>query len=188
MSNLQAFKDMLKAGNYVVLDTETTGLERGEVCQIAIVESTGHVAFDVLVKTVNLIPMDATRIHGITNEMVEDSPSFAELVPSIRNALAGRNVVVYNAVYDRKMLHQSAEAAGIVKTDWKVISEWWCAMEAFAEIYGDWNEYRQSYRWQKLSTACQYYRIPVQNAHTALADAQMTLELCKRMIQQESEV
>jgi len=185
MSELQAFLDMLKQDNYVVLDTETTGLDRGEIVQIGIVESTGDVLFDVLVKPVNPIPRDATAIHGITNEMVADSPSFALLVPSIRDALVGRNVVVYNAVYDRKMLHQSAEAAGIAKTNWKEISRWWCAMESFAEIYGDWNDYRQSYRWQKLSTACQYYRIPVQNAHTALADAQMTLEVCKRMVDRD---
>jgi DNA polymerase-3 subunit epsilon len=186
--SLTAFKDMLKTGNYVVLDTETTGLERGEVVQIGIVESDGTVLFDVLVKPTNPIPMDATRIYGITNDMVADSPSFALLVPSIRDALVGRNVVVYNAVYDRKMLHQSAEAAGIEKTDWKVISNWWCAMEAFAEIYGDWNEYRQSYRWQKLTTACAFYRVPQHNAHTALADARMTLEVCKRMILEASEV
>lgn len=183
MNDLNAFLDMLKTNDYVVLDTETTGLERGEVVQIGIVESTGKILFDVLVKPVEPIPMDATRIHGITNEMVEDSPDFRLIVPHIREALAGRNVVVYNAVYDRKMLHQSAEAAGIEKTDWKMISNWFCAMEAFAEIYGDWNSYRQSYRWQKLSTACHYYRVPVQNAHTALADAQMTLEVCKRMVE-----
>lgn len=183
MSELKAFREMLAQNNFVVLDTETTGLERGEVVQIAIVESTGDVLFDVLVKPVNPIPRDATAIHGITNEMVAGSPSFALLVPSIRDALVGRNVVVYNAVYDRKMLHQSAEAAGINKTDWKVISQWWCAMEAFAEIYGDWNDYRQSFRWQKLSRACRYYNIPVENAHSALADAQMTLEVCRRMIQ-----
>lgn len=185
MNDLKAFQEMLKAGDYVVLDTETTGLERGEIVQIGIIEATGNVLFDCLIKPVNPIPRDATRIHGITDEMVEDSPTFALLVPHIREALTGKNVVVYNAVYDRKMLHQSAEAAGIEKTDWKVISNWWCAMEAFAEIYGDWNDYRQSYRWQKLSTACQYYRIPVQNAHSALADAQMTLELCKRMVDHE---
>lgn len=188
MSNLQDFKAMLKTGDYVVLDTETTGLERGEVVQIAIVTARGSVLLDVLVKPVNPIPRDATAIHGITNDMVEDSTSFALLVPHIRQMLKGQNVVVYNAIYDRKMLHQSAEAAGIEKTDWKVISNWWCAMEAFAEIYGDWNDYRQSYRWQKLSAACQYYRIPVQNAHSALADAQMTLEVCRRMIDAESEV
>lgn len=187
MSNLEAFKDMLRTGNYVVLDTETTGLARGEIVQIAIVTAGGNTLMDCLVKPVNPIPRDATAIHGITNEMVEDSPDFALLVPHMRHELEGRNVVVYNAVYDRKMLHQSAEAVGIEKTDWKVISNWWCAMEAFAEIYDDWNDYRQSFRWQKLTTACAYYRVPQLNAHTALADAQMTLAVCKRMLDAESE-
>lgn len=182
MSNLEAFKAMLKTGNYVVLDTETTGLERGEVVQIGIVTARGSILLDTLVRPINPIPRDATAIHGITNDMVALAPSFTAIVRELRGILANENVVVYNAVYDRKMLHQSAEAAGIEKTDWKVISNWWCAMEAFAEIYGDWNDYRQSFRWQKLTTACAYYHVPQHDAHSALADAQMTLEVCKRMI------
>lgn len=179
---LADFQTIIREGGYVVLDTETTGLERGEICQIAIVEDTGRVFLDTLVKTRLPIPADATRIHGITDAMVKDAPTFQTLLPTLTEYLTGRNVIVYNAVYDRKMLHQSAEAWDLPKTDWKVISQWFCAMEAFAELYGDWNEYRQSYRWQKLVVAAAYYRIPQQQpAHTALADALTTLELVKAM-------
>lgn len=181
MSKLQAFKDMLRAGDYKVLDTETTGLDRGEIVQLAVVDADGTVQMNTLVKPVNPIPLAASRIHGIVDDMVEGAPTFADILPQITSLLTATNVVVYNAVYDRKMLHQSAEAAGLPRTDWKALSPWWCAMEAFAEVYADWNPRRHSYRWQKLSLACAYYRIPLQDAHNALADSQATLNICKEM-------
>ncbi len=179
-----SFRQMLSSeAGYVVLDTETTGLNDGEICQIAVVSSAGEVLLDTLVKTVRGIPYGSTRIHGITNEMVQDAPRWAEISPSLVNILKGQNVVVYNAVYDRKMMHRSAEHAGLPKTDWKQFSTWWCAMEAFAEVYGEWNSYRRNYRWQSLTTACRYYGIPISNAHSALGDVLMTLQLCRKMME-----
>jgi DNA polymerase III epsilon subunit-like protein len=165
----------------VVLDTETTGLHDGEIVQIAIADYSGKVLLDTLVKPVQGIPAEATRIHGITEEMVKDAPGWGEVVSQVENILKGRMVVVYNAVYDRKMMHLSSEHAGLPKTDWRAFSQWWCAMEAFAEVYGDWNSYRRSYTWQSLTNACRYYGIPVTNAHTALGDVMLTLELCRKM-------
>lgn len=179
-TSLAAFKAMLKGGSYVVLDTETTGLERGEIVQIAVVSSFGNVLLDTLVKPKEPIPADATRIHGISDEMVKDAPTWETVRRDVFYAIAGRHCVVYNAVYDRKMMHQSAERWGMVKLDWKEYAAFWCAMTAFAEIYGDWNEYRGNFKWQKLETAAHYYKIPEQGqAHTALADCLTTLAVCK---------
>jgi len=173
--------EVIKSGQFVILDTETTGLNNAEIVSIAVVGSNGETLLDTLIKPIRPIPADATRIHGITNEMVVSAPAFESILPELQRLLTGTNVIVYNAVYDRKMLHQSAEAAGLPKTDWKVLSDWYCAMETFAEVYGDWNDYHQSYRWQKLTTACHYYDVPVVGAHGALADCLMTLEVCKKM-------
>lgn len=180
-TSLAAFKAMLQLGDYVVLDTETTGLDDGEIVQIAIVNSDGLVLLDTLVKPKRPIPMDATRIHGITNDMVANAPTWEFVRDQVYNCLLGRHVVIYNAVYDRKMMHKSSERWGLTKTEWKDIAAFWCAMEAFAEIYGDWNDYRQSYRWQKLSTAAAHYGIEQTDAHTALADCLTTLAVCKAM-------
>jgi len=181
MSDLQELLNVIRSGQYLILDTETTGLERGEVVQISVIDSSGSILIDTLVKPVEPITPSTTRIHGITNQMVATAPCFAEVVENLRETISGKHVIVYNAVYDRKMLHQSAEAAGIEKTDWKGISRWWCAMEGFAEIYGDWNQYRRTYRWQKLSTAAHYYGVPLTDAHSALGDCLITLAVCKGM-------
>jgi len=183
MSTLTEFKAMLQSENFVVLDTETTGLERGEIVQIAIVERGGTVLLNTLVKPFMPIPADATAIHGISDGTIAeaDPPIWSTVRQQVYDILAGRQVVIYNAVYDRKMMHQSSECWGLPKIDWKEIATFWCAMEAFAEHYGDYNEYRQSYRWQKLSTAARHYRIRQIDAHTALDDAETTRQLCLAM-------
>jgi len=182
MSNLSTFVEMAAKGEYLILDTETTGLAWGEICQIAIVNSLGIPLLDTLVKPVSPIPADATRIHGITNDMVIHAPGWADLVDKVAGILLNRDVVVYNAVYDRKMFHQSGEAANLPKIEWKTYARWWCAMEAYAEYYGEWNSYRHSYRWQSLSNAAYQQGIPIQDAHSALGDCLMTLEVVNRIV------
>lgn len=179
--SLDAFKALIRRGEFVILDTETTGLNEGEICQIALINARGEVLLDTLVKPTQPIPADATRIHGITNDDVAAAPDFRQLRPALVKLLTGRDVVVYNATYDRKMLHKSAEAAGLPHEDYKAYSRWWCAMEAFAEVYGDWNSYRQSYRWKKLVEAAAYYKLPVQDAHSALGDCRMTLQVVRHI-------
>lgn len=173
--------DVIKSGDYLVLDTETTGLDStSEICQIAIIDSNGKVLLDTLVKPVRPIPPSATAIHGITNEMVANANPFPMV--EIGVYLINRNVIVYNSNYDVGLLYQSERALGYKTTEWYKVANFYCAMEAFAEIYGDWNDYHQSYRWQKLSTACAYYKIPVTKAHGALEDCLSTLAVCKAMV------
>ena len=180
-STLETVAAVVLCNNFVVLDTETTGLQKGEICQIAVIDHNGNEMLNTLVKSVRPIPPDATRIHRITDHDVKDASGFGKIAPLLRDILAGKDVITYNAVYDRKMLHQSAEAAGIEKIDWKALSPWHCAMEAFAEFYGEWNSYHGNYRWQKLSHAAAYCGIDVRDAHSALGDCLMTLGVLLHM-------
>lgn len=187
MSYLKTFRDTLAGKDFLVLDTETTGLEDGEIVQIAIIDNAGKTLMNSLVKPKHPIPSDATRIHGITDDMCETAPTWLELVPEIKTILDGKLLVVYNAVYDRKMMHRTAERWDLPKIEWKEISTWLCAMEAYAEFYGDYNHYRGNYRWQKLVVAAQNCGVTVENAHDALGDCLMALGVVKHMLKVESE-
>jgi len=184
MTYLKQFLDTVgNSEGFFILDTETTGLHDGEICQIAIIDEVGKVWFNNLVKTKEPIPADATAIHGITDEMVADAPTWELIAPVIENFLRNKLVVVYNAVYDRKMMHKSNERWNMPKYEWKEHSTFVCAMEAFAEFYGDWNNYHKSYRWQRLAHAARYCGVDVKNAHDALADCQMTLAVVNYMLE-----
>lgn len=157
---------------FVILDTETTGLDhRAEVCQIAVLRGDGEVLMNTLVKPRSPIPPDATRIHHITNEMVAAAPAFPAIADELHRVLksAGR-IVIYNAEYDVRILEQSAWLSGCgVSVDYVAAPE--CAMNQYARWYGDRNDYRGDFRWQK----------PRGGDHSALGDCRATLHLLKRM-------
>lgn len=186
-SDLDMIKKAVASQNFVILDTETTGLHDGEIIEIAIVDHLGKVLMNQRIKPTCLIPSEATAIHGIRNEDVEDCPGFDQLVTLIKGHLAGKDVIVYNATYDRKMLHRSAEYAGVEKINWKSFSNWMCAMLAFAPIYGDWNEYHGNFKWKPLTLAAEYYDVQVQDAHSALGDCLMTLGVVNAMAQHKDD-
>lgn len=138
----------------------------------------------------------ATAIHGVTDAMVADAPTFADVYPQIREALHRRRWVVYNAGYDVPRLEYEIERAYLPAISPALIEQttqfygWWgtqarrevyCAMEMFAEVYGSWSEYHASYTWQKLTTAAAHYGVEASDAHNALADAQVTYQILRHM-------
>lgn len=173
---------LLPLKTWFYLDTETTGLYDAEICQLAVVRNDGQIEWNTLIKTIQPIPPDATNIHGITDAMVSDAPTYAQISEDLQNLLKGQTVVIYNAVYDRKMLHRSAERNGLEHYAWKENTTFLCAMEAFAEFYGEWNDYHQSYRWQTLKRAALHCHVNADNAHDAAGDCLMTRGITDHML------
>jgi DNA polymerase III epsilon subunit-like protein len=161
---------MLAMPELLILDTETSGLhDSAEIVQIAIMHAaTGHVLLDTLIKPTRPIPRDASAIHGITDAMVADMPTFAEVAPQLRELLYGQTVVIYNADFDCRMLKQSASAAGVVHELGAFFED---AMEPYSAWYGDWSQYHGSYRWKPLPDG----------DHSALGDCKACLDVLKRM-------
>jgi DNA polymerase III epsilon subunit-like protein len=180
--NEMSFQQVLKSDDYLVLDTETTGLHAGEVCQIAVMSSKEEILLNTLVKTVRPVPEEATRIHGITNDMVLGSPCWRDIVPRLEEILSGRMVLIYNAPFDLKMMAQSNRIWNL-SLNWWEIARYACVMDVFARIYGEWSDYHLSYTWQKLTTAANYFGVRIENAHDALGDVRMTLGVCRGILQ-----
>lgn len=171
---------VVKSGDFIVLDTETTGL-KGEVVQLAIIDSEGNKLLNKLVKPSVPIEGEAASVHGISNELVANAASFAEITPEIINVLTTHKTVIgWNILFDRDALRRSGATNPHLL---RVIdaTTWIDAMEPFSEIYGEWNEYYGNYKWQKLVTAARYYNINADYAHSALGDCEVTLEVIKKM-------
>lgn len=175
---LSEFIRVVQAGDYLVLDTETTGLDgRAEVIEIAIVKPDGYVLLDTRIKPRFPIPAEATAIHGITNEDVQRLPEWRMVFYEVRHLLEGQNIICYNVDYDRRILQQTGRLRG--KPD--IEADWFCAMKAFAELYGEPGRSSGQYRWKKLIHAAGYYGIDDDGAHSALADTLMTLAVAQKM-------
>lgn len=178
--SLESFKELIESGDYIILDTETTGLDSSaQICQIAIIDSSGNVLLDTLVKPTCPIPADASAVHGITDDMVKDAPGWEKIMFVVQDIIEARPVIVYNADYDTRMMIQSSKS---VNLEWWTTGVFHCAMLAYAEHYGDWNDYRKSYRWVRLTDAAFMEDVIVENAHNALGDCLMTLAVCKATI------
>ena len=169
-------------GDAVIIDTETTGLgEEDQIVQIGIIDLAGNVLLDALIKPTIPIPPAAIAVHHIDDIAVARALPYTALHPAINRLLRNAYVITYNAVYDKRMLEQTQRAHGYGVADNIQAKIWDCAMLAYARFWGDYNDYRGSYRWQKLTIACEQQGIQVVGAHGAVGDCRMTLALIKRL-------
>lgn len=168
-------KKQLEQDNWVVLDTETTGLEDAEVVEIAIASSQGTSLLNTLVKPTIPIPEGAIAIHGITDEMVRDAPSFCEVYPQIVAALASKELLIYNANFDIRILRRCCELHKLPLLGLSERSH--CLMEWYAQWYGEWSSYWESYRYQ-----------PLCGRHRALNDCLAALDYLKKMAEDSPSV
>lgn len=156
----------------VVVDTETTGLTPGNIVEIAIIDITGATLLNTLVNPGRHIPEDVTLIHGITDAMVANAPTFSAICEQVTDLLSQQPTVIYNAEFDTAFLR--AEGVSVYEP--------YCLMRKFAVWHGD-RRNRHDYKWQTLATACQIMNIERTAQHRAHADASDTLKLLRAIAQ-----
>jgi len=172
-------RDLMQLDNFYVLDTETTGAGKtDEIIQLGVVDKHGETVFDVLLKPTVQIQPGASAVNGIYAEDVADAPNFAEIHHQVLDVLKGSVLIAYNMDFDWRMLSQTATRYR--KPPIRVKKKA-CAMKEYARFRGDWNSRHRQYRWHKLTNACGFEGIEVRDAHNALGDVLMTLELIKKM-------
>lgn len=167
-------RQMLAEG-FVVLDTETTGLNlAAQIVEIGIVRSDSRVLMDQRVRPTIPIPEDATAIHGIDDAAVAGAPTFAEIYDTLYRALHGRTVLIYNAAFDWPLVTYCRGLYALPGLGETALD---CVMEWYAQWVGDWNYRRGNYRWQKLPSG----------DHSALGDAAAALRLIERMAAEQEQ-
>jgi DNA polymerase-3 subunit epsilon len=108
---------MLEECAFAVVDVETTGMRAaGEdrVTEVAVVLVHGgrrEVLLDTLVNPERPIPPAISGITGITNDMVRNAPTFAQVADELLGVLAGRVFVAHNARFDWGFLDASLQRA-----------------------------------------------------------------------------
>ena len=162
---------LLSGGEFVVLDSETTGLGNPiDFVEVGVLSSRGEPLFDSLIEPSCAIDPRASRLHGHTAENLTGERRFFEVYPDLLNVLWGKQVVVYNASYDRRVWDAAVGRLGARAALAGELAPWECAMRAFAAYVGE-RSRRGGYKSQKLPGG----------DHTALGDARATLRLIERM-------
>jgi DNA polymerase-3 subunit epsilon len=164
-------RSLLSGGEFVVLDSETTGLGTPiDFVEVGVVSSRGEPLFNSLIKPSCPIDPRASRIHGHTTESLAKERCFHEIYADLLNVLWAKRVVVYNASYDRRVWDMAVGRLGARAALAGELAPWECAMRTFAAYVGERSK-RGGYKSQKLPGG----------DHTALGDAQATLRLIKQM-------
>jgi len=166
---------------FVIIDFETTGL-KGEPVQIAIIDKLGHTLLSTLVCPTKFeFEQGAIDVHGITEEMVMNAPTFPEIYTGLYDILHDVGVVAYNAKFDKTVLERTCKAYGL-KMPVADPEEWYDPMLEYAAFKGNWNSYFKSYKWPKLTEAIKDFDLKLDGeAHDALVDVQITLGLIRGM-------
>jgi len=92
----------------IIFDTETTGLRANggdRIIEIGAVElinrfPTGNTFHEFLNPDNKEIHPDAQAIHGISNEMLKDKPTFKDILPKFLDYFSEGSLVAHNASFD----------------------------------------------------------------------------------------
>ena len=126
----------------------------------------------MLLKPAQPIKEEVTAIHGISNEMVIDSPTFPQVAKLISFILEGKHVNAYNADFDISLLVHLYRKYEIPAPQLSGAS---CCMDRYSNWKGEWNPSKKGIRWQKLPN------LSGMPAHDAFSDCISTLKVMELM-------
>jgi len=156
---------------YVAFDVETTGLYKND----RIVEI-GFVAFksgQILEEWSTLLnpqrDVGKSNIHGITASMVSAAPLFEEVANDIFRIINGRVLIAHQFSFDARMLAQELNRVNIQGD----LGKGFCTLIASRNLLpGTANT---------LEATCSALGIETIDAHSALGDARMTMQIFKHL-------
>jgi DNA polymerase-3 subunit epsilon len=165
-------RELLSGKEFVVLDSETTGLKHPTgFVEVAVSDPEGKPLLNTTIRPKLPIEPGAAKIHGYTAEGLTNSPTFKDVYPDLLDAINGKRVIVYNTRYDRRVFDTEVSmlgARGLLSG--RYLPAWECAMGWYSQYIGELGK-RGGYRNQKLPDG----------DHSAIGDCRATLKLIERM-------
>jgi len=166
-----------EATEYVIFDTETTGLSAAEheLIELAGVKMRGGEVVDTfasLISPTAPIPLKITEITNITNDMVRGQPALADVLPKFLEFCGDAVLVAHNADFDCGFLDAACRKCGLPAVTAPVIDT---LALARALLPSDRNH--------RLKTLAQKFDVALVNHHRALADAEATGRVLFKLLQ-----
>lgn len=178
MKDRKSFPNFLTM--YAIVDIETTGgyADNHRITEIAIfhhdgLQITGR--YHTLVNPGRNIPYYITGLTGITQQMVEEAPSFEEVARVVREQLEGKIFVAHNAHFDYSFLKKEFEQAGIHWQTKKL-----CTVRLSRKIIPGLRSY-------SLGSLAESLGISIPNRHRAGGDVAATAKIFDLLLKRDKE-
>lgn len=176
-STLTVRSNLEQLSNYVVIDTETTGLKcvSDEIIEVAAIrfrEFEPVEKFVTLLSPSKPIPDQITEINHITDDMVAGKPCFQQIAASLVEFIGDDNIVGHNLPFDLKFIVHYGANVTLGKRKYYDTLE--ISRKTIRKSEGIDNF--------QLKTLCFWYGIPYKGAHRAEADALATGLLFQQLI------
>ena len=168
---------LLEECPFAVVDVETTGGGRprnDRITEIAVVVVQGErieVVLDTLVNPEQPIAPMITSITNITNAMVRDAPTFAEIADDVLGALAGRVFVAHNVRFDWSVLSGEVRRARAIDLSGPQI----CTVRLSRRLVGGLESC-------SLDNVAHYFGLENPARHRAAGDALVTAQVLHRLL------
>ena len=164
---------------FIAFDVETPNREncRMSAIGITIIED-GQITdeFYSLVNPETYFDYFNTRLTGISEETVMNSPTFPELWDKIEPMLSGGLLVAHNAVFDMGVLKRCLQDYGI---EWRPYTRYICTVQMGRRLLPGISH--------KLNVLCNYYSIDL-NHHQADSDSRACAEILLRYLEGGADV
>ena len=164
------------------IDLETTGINvsTDRIVEIAIVKIGIDGTKQVKRRLVNPempIPKASSEVHGITDEMVKDAPTFKQIANEVKQFMEGSDIGGYNSNrFDVPMMNEEFLRAGI-------------GVDIESRKLLDVQKVFHMMEQRTLSAAYQFYcHKTLEDAHTAEADATATWEILEAQIERYPQI
>jgi DNA polymerase III epsilon subunit-like protein len=166
----------------VLLDTETTGLEKTDtVIEIAVISAAqGTTLLNTRIQTDQPIREEATYRHHLTESDLQSAPSFSEVWAGLLAIFnQTQTIICYSADFHREKLMWTAQHYGFALP--KV--EWQCLMVRYATFYGKvrLDDPVCPFQWQELSQACKQQGTQGGQSPRSLAQVQRARRLLQAL-------
>lgn len=171
---------IIDVSNYIVLDTETTGVNprADKIIEIGLVEVKNNEIVNTFKTYVNPgchIPAAASAVNHIYDKDVANAPTFDEIAPILKDWLVGKIVIAHNSYFDvticTTLLNNYNYSGRIKYIDTLFYSR--CVVKDVPNY--------------KLQTLASHFGIDSGSAHSALADANtchQLFQICKSLPQE----
>ena len=151
--------------NFIAMDVETTGTLSyvDHIVELAAVRFTAKTegdSFSALVNPGVPMPEEASRVNGITDEMLKDKPPIGSVLKEFAGFCSQYPLVAHNAVFDFQFLSQAFEKNHCSPPIGPVFDTYALSKKVFPGLSN-----------YKLSTLTDYLKIPVAHFHRAQQDA-----------------